>query len=184
MIKALLFDFDGTLYNTNDVNYHAYKAALEKFGFTLDYDHYCNNCNGRNYREFVPELVNFDQEIVEQVHDIKQELYPTLLGKAKVNQNLFDLIEFAKPKAKVAIVTTASRKNVEHMLEATGKTGVFDLVICGEDVSHFKPDPEGDNLAMEKLGVLPEETIIFEDSSYGIEAAHASGATVYAVKYF
>ena len=184
MIKALLFDFDGTLYNTNDVNYYAYSEALKKFGVELDYKYYCEKCNGRNYREFIPELVNFDQEVVEQVHTMKQQLYPTALNKAKVNEKLFDLIDMTKNTCKVAIVTTASRKNVLNMLEATGKTGVFDLIICGEDVSHYKPDPEGYNLAMQKLGVMPDETIIFEDSSYGIEAAHRSGATVYVVKYF
>lgn len=184
MIKAFLFDFDGTLYNTNDVNYYAYAEALKKHGVELDYDYYCNHCNGRNYKEFIPELVSNDQEIIEQVHDDKQKLYPEALSKAKVNEKLFELINIVKTTSKVAIVTTASRKNVLNMLEATGKNDVFDLIICGDDVTHYKPDPECYNLAMEKLGVAPEETVVFEDSSYGIEAAHASGATVYAVKYF
>ncbi len=184
MIKAFLFDFDGTLYNTNDVNYHAYSLALAKFGVKLDYDYYCNSCNGRNYKEFIPEMVNFDQEVVEQVHDLKQQFYSTLLNKAKINDKLFDLISLVKNSCKVAIVTTASRRNVLNMLEATGKSDIFDLLICGEDVKKYKPDPECYNLAMQKLDVSPNETIIFEDSTYGITAAHASGATVYAVKFF
>jgi beta-phosphoglucomutase len=181
MIKALLFDFDGTLYDTNDVNYYAYKAALSDFGFTLDYDFYCNNCNGRNYKEFIPELVGYDQEITEQVHDKKVELYPTFLDKAKINTNLFDLIDLMKMKCKVAIVTTASRKNVLNMLEATGKADVFDLLVCGDDVTKYKPDPECYNLAMEKLHVLPNEVAIFEDSIIGVKAAKAANAAVYIV---
>ena len=184
MIKAFLFDFDGTLFNTNDVNYHAYSQALARYGVSLDYGYYCNSCNGRNYKEFIPELVGFDHEVVEQVHELKQQLYPTLLDKVKVNDKLFDLIGLVNGACKIAIVTTASRKNVLDMLKATGKSDLFDLLICGDDVEKYKPDPECYNLAMQKLGVSPDETIIFEDSSYGIEAAHASSATVYAVKYF
>lgn len=182
MVKAALFDFDGTLYFTDEVNYAAYSAALAEFGFKIDHDYYCKECNGRNYRSFIPGLVENDEEIVEKVHTLKQQLYPKNLDKLVPNLPLFDLIEALKPTYKVAIVTTASRRNVLNALEINHKTDTFDLIVCGEDVTKYKPDPEGYNLAMQRLGALPENTIIFEDSSYGIAAGKASGATVFCVK--
>ena len=52
-MKLAIFDMDGTLYNTNDVNYFAYKEGLNTFGVDLDYDYYCNYCNGRHYKVFI-----------------------------------------------------------------------------------------------------------------------------------
>lgn len=184
MKKAALFDFDGTLFNTSEVNFVSYGAALAEEGVEFEREYFENECDGRNYREFIPSLVKNDEEAVERVHKRKQQLYMENLGQAKVNEHLFDMIDALKSEYTVAIVTTASRKCVTEMLKATGKEGVFDMLICGDDVKSFKPDPECYLLAMEKLGVKPEDTIIFEDSHYGIEAGIASGAAVYAVKNF
>ena len=186
MTKLALCDFDGTLYDTNDVNYYAYSEALKKYNVKLDYDYYCKHCNGRNYKEFIPELLGNDREAVEDVHRVKQELYPQNLAKAKMNDHLFNMIDSLRKECgyKIAIVTTASRKNVEAMLKATGKDDFFDLLVCGEDVKNYKPDPECYFLAMEKLGGSPEETIIFEDSAPGIAAAEATGGMVFSVSNF
>jgi len=184
MKKAALFDFDGTLFGTSDINYASYAQALKEVGVDFERDYFDKQCDGRNYREFIPSLVNNDEEIMERVHKRKQQLYTENLGKAKVNEHLFNIIDALKEEYTVAIVTTASRKCVNEMLKATGKEGIFDLLICGDDVTKFKPDPECYLIAMEKIGVKPEDTIVFEDSQYGIEAGIASGASVYAVKNF
>ena len=182
--KAALFDFDGTLFGTSDVNFVSYAQALKEEGVDFERDFFDNECDGRNYKEFIPGLVNNDEAVVERVHKRKQQLYTENLNKAKVNEHLFNMIDALKGQYTVAIVTTASRKCVNEMLKATGKEGVFDMLICGDDVKKFKPDPECYLIAMEKIGVKPEDTIVFEDSQYGIDAGIASGATVCAVKNF
>ena len=77
-----------------------------------------------------------------------------------------------------------SRKNATEVLEYFHCADWFGVFITGEDVVRSKPDPEGYLKAMAHFGVTPAETMIFEDSGPGLEAARASGATVYKVEAF
>ena len=95
-MKLALFDLDGTLYNTNDVNYYAYKEALNKYDVDIDYNYYCDYCNGRHYTVFVPPLVNNDKDKIEDIHKTKKEAYSKYLDKVKVNEHLFNIIESIK----------------------------------------------------------------------------------------
>jgi HAD superfamily hydrolase (TIGR01509 family) len=79
---------------------------------------------------------------------------------------------------KVGLVTNSIRKSSEFMLEYSGLLKFMDVVITNEDVLEGKPHPAGYLLAMQKLGVLPSETVVIEDGEYGILAAEAAGATV------
>lgn len=179
-----IFDLDGTLFNTDNVNYLSYKQALEEQGFSLDYEYYCKKCNGNHYTTFLPKITNRESFIIEKIHDRKKELYSTFLDSVKVNVHLFNIIEALKSTFNLAVVTTASRKNCEEILEYFDKRRLFDLVLTHEDVKNFKPDPEGFLIAMNKMNVLAENTIIFEDSDLGIEAARRSGATVFKADSF
>ncbi len=178
-MKLALFDLDGTLFDTKDVNYHAYNEALNKYGFSIDYDYYCRFCNGRRYTDFLPQIVGDDERLLKDLHNDKKLLYSKHLSKAKINQPLFDLIDLLKAKHKVAIVTTASLKNCTEILKAFKKDDLFDLIITQEDIKTPKPDPEGFLLAMKHFNVKPGETVIFEDSTVGLEAAKRSGAYYY-----
>ena len=75
-------------------------------------------------------------------------------------------------------------EDTEEILEYTQKGPLFELILCQEDVVKKKPDPEGFQKAIDYFGVRPEDTIIFEDSDVGIEAAMASGAKVMKVYGF
>ena len=79
-MKLALFDLDGTLFNTNDVNYYAYKRALNDYGYDIDYEYFCDFCNGRNYKVFIPDLVENKEDVIEGVHDAKKKYY-SLFGK-------------------------------------------------------------------------------------------------------
>ena len=65
MKKLALFDLDGTLFNTNEVNYYAYSEALKEKGYSIDYEFYSKYCNGRHYKVFLPERVNNEEEVTE-----------------------------------------------------------------------------------------------------------------------
>lgn len=177
--KLAIFDMDGTLFDTKNVNFKAYRRALAECGFCvdIDYKYYCEFCNGSNYKIFLPILVpEITAEDMRKVHDRKKALYPEYLSDARKNDQLFSLIELINPKYQVAMVTSASRKNTDDILNTFGVGDVFDFVLTQEDVKHPKPNPEGFLLAMEKAGVTKEDTLIFEDSETGIEAAERSGA--------
>ena len=84
----------------------------------------------------------------------------------------------------IALVTTASERNTEEILKFFYKRDLFELIISAEDVKNKKPNPEGFIKAMDHFNINPEDTIIFEDSNVGIEAAIRSGANVLKIEKF
>ena len=179
MKKLAVFDLDGTLFDTKDVNFSAYSKALEELGYKerIDYKYYCDYCNGNSYKDFIPKILgDIAKESLEAIHRRKMELYPSFLGKARMNEILFSLIRTMKGEYTIAVATTASRKNVFDILDCFSVRDCFDFFITKEDVTRVKPDPECYLKAMEKAGAGKGDTIIFEDSETGLRAAEASGA--------
>ncbi len=181
--KLAIFDLDGTLFDTNDVNYNAYKDAVAPFGATLERDYFVKECNGRHYKVFVPKILESDEHL-EEVHEAKKEAYNRHLDKARENTFLFDMIEAMGSSYNIALVTTASKKNVLDILNCFNRKDCFDLILTHEDVKAPKPDPEGFLMAMKHFDAGSEDTVIFEDSDVGIEAARKTGASVFIVDKF
>lgn len=181
--KLAIFDLDGTLFNTEDVNYFAYKKALEKYGYDIEKEYFTKKCNGRHYTEFLPKIVE-NESIIDNIHILKKEFYHSYLDKALLNEHLFQIIKLIKEEYYIAIVTTASRRNCEEILEHFMVKNLFDKIITQEDVEKVKPNPEGFIRAMNFFNIQPKSTIIYEDSQVGIEAAIKSEASVVAVKKF
>lgn len=177
-----MVDFDGTLFNTNVVNYHAYKQALNDEGYDITYEFYCEKCNGRDYREFLPEIIGDNVEMLRVIHDKKMAYYKSHIGKAKVNQDLVDHLTQIKPTTNIALVTTATKRNCNDMLVAFGLRDIFDLVVTKEDVINPKPNPECYIKAMNHFNAEKENCIIYEDSIQGITAAKNAGVKYIVVK--
>lgn len=184
MKKLALFDLDGTLFNTNEVNYYAYSEALKEKGYSIDYTYYSNYCNGRHYNVFIPEIVGNNEETIEYVHKRKKELYSSYLNKAKINTHLFNIIESLKETYNIGIVTTASKKNTYDIIKYFNKLELFDLILTSDDIAKPKPDPEGYQKAIDYFKATPENTIIFEDSDVGTEAAKKTGSSVVIIDKF
>lgn len=178
-----LFDLDGTLFDTNDVNYYAYKDALASFKIHLDKQYFITKCNGRHYTEFLPLIMKKEgtSENIESVHKIKKDTYVKNLDKAKANKHLFQIIEAIKDIYHIAVVTTASKQNTMDILKYFCYDDLFEYIVTQEDISRVKPDPQGFLIAMKYFGIKAEHTVIFEDSKVGIKAARATGATVFTV---
>lgn len=178
-----LFDLDGTLFDTSDVNFCAYRDALAPFSVTLDRKYFQTFCNGRHYTEFLPGLMG-SAEHMEEVHRRKKDTYAANLPKARANTHLFEMIRAMAPVYHLAIVTTASRQNATDILKHFGYGDLFELLITQENITRVKPDPQGFLLAMEHFGIDAGHTVIFEDSPVGIQAAKATEATVMVVNQF
>ena len=173
--KLAIFDLDGTLFDTKDVNYNAYQNAIKMLGIDaeIDYNNFCNLYNGKNYREFLPKIIpNISEEQLKKIHNFKKNIYQEHLDKAKKNDLLFSMIEEIKEKFYISIVTNASKKNVKDILEKFSVKNLFDLLITQEDVKNPKPSAEGFLKAMNYFNISKENTIIFEDSEIGIQAAN------------
>ena len=182
--KLAAFDLDGTLFDTTLVNCFSYQKAAELCGCKIEQEAFIREFVGKNYKEFLPVLGITDQKTQEAIHEKKKQLYADFLGSAKKNDHLFSMIEGLRGSYKIALATTASRKNALEILDCFGETEKFDILITQEDVTRLKPDPECYLAAMKQAGVSPEDTIIFEDSEVGMRAAKASGAYAVQVSAF
>lgn len=182
MKSLLIFDLDGTLFDTREVNYSAYDFALKKYGFSLDHDYFCKKCNGRKYTDFLPDITKTnDQDLLEKIHKTKKEAYPSFLSKAVCNNFLFDLINAFKGRYYCSLVTTATKTNTLEILSFFNKTNVFDFIVTQDDCSFPKPNPECFFLAMSHFDIGSDNTIIFEDSEVGVQAAKKVTKFVYIV---
>lgn len=181
-MKLIMVDLDGTLIDTKKVNYHAYREAIEPYGYSIDYDYYCKFCNGRHYLDFLPQITTDDRIVLSEIHKRKKESYSTYIAYAKVNDKLVDIIKLCKAEYKIALVTTASKQNTYDILRFFKLDTIFDLILTHDDISKTKPDSEGFLKAMKTFDSKPEESIIFEDSDVGIEAADKTGASVFVVR--
>ena len=176
--KLAIFDLDGTLFDTKDVNYNAYKNAVKIAGIdvNIDYYNFCNLYNGKNYKDFLPKIIpNISEEQMKIIHNLKKSIYIKYLDKAKKNNLLFLMIQEINKTFYISIVTNASKKNVEDILEKFAVKDLFDLLITQEDVETPKPSAEGFLKAMNYFNISKKDTIIFEDSEIGIQAAIQSG---------
>lgn len=179
--KLAIFDMDGTLFDTSEVNYRAYAAAAKKLGFVIERETFMNLYVGKNYKDFLPLFGIKTESDLHAVHQEKKLQYPSCLAYARINQPLFDVIDTLKERYITVLATTASKKNVLDILNYFRVEEYFDFLITQEDTVRLKPDPECYLQAMQIAGVKAEDTIIFEDSEVGIQAAQASGANVYKV---
>ena len=176
MIRAIITDFDGTLVDTFEANLRAYQKAFADVGIPLTAERY-RECFGYRFERFMTAMSIYDDGMANQIKEAKKEYYPQFFGFLKPNEALIDLIaSFKAMGGKTAIASTARKENLMNAVEYLDVHKHFDLIFAGIDVQKGKPDPEIYLKAMESLGVSPDETLIFEDSQVGIEAARASGA--------
>ncbi len=183
--KLAIFDMDGTLFDTKELNFLAYERAFSSCGCAVDTARFRAEFFGRHFSDFLPLFVSDPTPaLVERIHETKKACYREFLYAARENAFLFECIEGLKHSAHIALVTTASRKNTEELLRHFGRLEAFELIVTQEDVTRVKPDPEGFLLAMSRFGAAPADTAIFEDSDAGVRCAKGVGASVFKVERF
>lgn len=184
-VLAYLVDFDGTLADTCLANYCAYAGALEEAGILISREEFEAEAFGRNWRDFLPVLLQKKGSRADPatIAARKVSLYRDSVCKIRFNEALVALLENRGSATKAALVTSASAANVKAALSSRASLGqLFDLLITGDDVTRHKPDPEGYRLAAQRLGVRPENCLVFEDSDIGMMAGLAFGAPILRIR--
>lgn len=182
-IKLLLLDFDGTLADTRRANTLAYVQTLSEVGYQLAEEKYLSHYFGMRCVEFLTHIGIADAAERERLRLRKIELYPAFFDTVRLNRPLWEFSQqFRTQGGRVWIVSTGSRANIENAMRHLGIIDHVDGILTGEDVVHNKPAPDCFLEAMRREGVTPAQTLIFEDSQIGIEAARRSGAAYFAVK--
>lgn len=176
-IKAIIFDKDGTLHDTEKVYMQAWKAAAAEFGVP-DIENTVKDCTGTNI-PFIAEYwaKKYPDVPFEDYLPRRQYYYFGILEQGiPVKEGAYELLTYLRAKGyKVGMATSTPWDTVKDHLERTDMMGYFDTVVTGDMIEHGKPAPDIYLLAAERLGVDPTECIGVEDSPNGVRSIHAAG---------
>ena len=177
MLKALIFDMDGTLVHSDPVHLEAFAEVLRPEGVAISEEFYRASIIGRtNEAIFADLLPHLDVAGQEDYADRKEAAFRRMATSLKPLEGLLDLFGWAEERGiRIALVTNAPRLNATHMLDILGIAQRFDVTITIDQVERGKPDPLPYLTALERLGLRPEEAIAFEDSPSGMRAAKGAG---------
>jgi HAD superfamily hydrolase (TIGR01509 family) len=177
MLKALIFDMDGTLVHSDPVHLEAFAEVLKPEGVTIDEEIYRSTIVGRtNEAIFASLLPHLSVERHVVYADEKEAAFRRMARDLEPLEGLLDLLDWAEAQSiKIALVTNAPRLNADHMLEALRLAERFPVQITIDQVEHGKPHPLPYLTALERLGLRAEEAVAFEDSPSGMRAAKAAG---------
>ncbi|MDR2643048.1 MAG: HAD family phosphatase [Planctomycetaceae bacterium] len=178
-MKAVAFDMDGLMFDTEAVYWKAAAALLERRGYEYT-EELCNAIMGRPPRdcfEFFKKTFSL-QESWQELQNESEELFLGFLKEGfSVMPGLFELLDFLElheiPKC---ICTSSSLRVVTAVLSSFNLAGRFEFILTAEDIVRGKPDPEIYLRAATGLGVKPSELIVLEDSVAGCLAADSAGA--------
>lgn len=183
-IRAVLFDLDGTLVDTREPNFRAYRSAFATVGYDLDRETF-EGTWGQDSRDFIPALLpGISAEGIAGIRRAKSEAYAAGLGSAVPNETLIAFLTQLAPVTATGLVTTAKEANARAVLAHFGIEQAFRVLVFGEDVEKSKPHPAAYDLALSRLGVRADEAIAFEDSDTGVAAAAAAGIGVVRIGRF
>jgi HAD superfamily hydrolase (TIGR01509 family) len=177
MLKALIFDMDGTLVHSDPVHLQAFAEVLGPEGVVIDDDLYRNTIIGHtNESIFATLLPGRPVTEHETFADLKEAAFRRLASELKPLDGLLDLLDWAdRNGVSIALVTNAPALNALHMLDVMGLTHRFAVKVTRDDVARGKPDPLPYLTALDRLGIDAAAAIAFEDSPSGMKAAKAAG---------
>ena len=179
--KAVLFDMDGVITDTDHLHFLVWKELMKEQGVNLDEKTYITHLQSRSHEEAITSLLGpkSKEEIDHLSYEKNRRSKALLKEHISVYQDTIDLIKHLSKKGFILAVVSAS-SNAAFVIEEINMTKEFQLIISGTKDLHLrnKPHPDIYEYAMKRLSVSPKETIIIEDSLSGIRAGLDSGAKV------
>lgn len=200
MIKAVIFDFDGVIADTETIHFRAFNKVLEPYGVLIEEDVYWDKYLGYTDKEAYENInidydLGFNDEKISWMIDEKAVVFDEFVrADGAIIQGVTEFIMMLKKQLiPMAICSGAISNDIESVFDSTKKrTGVdmkefFKVVISADDVVNGKPHPEGYILTLDRLNELtnlslkPEQCLVIEDSYWGIKAAKQAQMKVLAV---
>lgn len=179
MLKAVIFDMDGVLIDSEPMHARVAMMVLKEYGITVTNDYICNFIGTTNRKMFeiiirdfhidatVDDLLALDAKILKKLHE--EEGYPSIEGTKELIIDLYD------NGIKLAIASSSTAPMIDEVTKALGIKKYFTKLVSGANIKHPKPAPDVFLKAAKELGVDSSECMIIEDSMHGVVAAEAAG---------
>ena len=181
--KAFIFDLDGVIVDTAKYHYLAWQKIANELNieFTHEHNELLKGVSRVRSLDIILELgkVEASQEDKDRWLVQKNKDYLSYLvdmDASEILPGVFPILKFLKENNQPIALGSAS-KNARPILEKTGLLSYFDAIVDGNDVTNAKPDPEVFLMAAKLLNTTPENSIVFEDSVAGIQAANIGNMT-------
>jgi HAD superfamily hydrolase (TIGR01509 family) len=185
VLKAVLFDWDGTLADTRQVIVAAFQQAMREVDVEVEAE-FIERRIGTGGEQAIKEIlqasaVPFDEALVKRLSAKKVQAEITMSDRVKLFPGALELLNALQGKAKVALASMNNRPVVDYLLDSMKIRELFTVVVTVEEVSNFKPNPEIFLKTASKLRCLPADCVVVEDSIFGVQAAKAAGMSCIAV---
>lgn len=190
-MKAVLFDFDGVLVNSEPLHYRALRACLLPEGIDVGEAEYARFYLAYDDWEAIRIAmerhgIRYDPGRVQALAERKSELFDELLATVPLFPGARELVQALAREVPLAIASGALRSEIERILRPSGLRPLFEAVVGAEDVERGKPHPEPYLTAMTRLRarapqLRPQDCVVIEDAMPGIAAGLAAGMKVVAV---
>jgi len=181
-IRAVIFDFDGILADTEDLHYQSYLPVLESAGMLFSYEEYAErymafDAVGCLRQRALDTGVPFDAEVLHRWSEHKNDVFEDLIRNADVQPlpGALEAVKTAAAHGPAGICTGAVLRDIAPLLDRFELHPCLSTVVTADDVDISKPDPACYRLAAERVGIPPQECLAIEDTPGGLQAARGAG---------
>jgi len=175
MVKAVIFDWDGTLANTKQAVVQSFQTVLTEAGCRVS-DEFIERLIGIGTKKTIIEAfresnMRLDVSTLEKLATKKINIQAEVTDSVSLFEGAIELLDALKGNTKIGLATMSARKVINKLLSAKRITAYFEVVISADDVVNPKPDPEVFLVTAKNLVVDPKDCIVIEDSVFGVRAA-------------
>jgi beta-phosphoglucomutase family hydrolase len=177
--RAVLWDMDGTLIDSEQFHWLSWQQALAKEGISITHEQFLSSFGQRN-DSILPRWLGSGAtaERMERIASAKEDLYRQLIRRDGISPlpGVATWVHRLHQQGWLqAVASAAPRANIDVVLEALSATHIFQAIVSGEDVHRGKPDPEVYLMAAARLGASPDRCIVVEDAVAGVQGARSAG---------
>lgn len=184
--KFLIFDFDGTLADTNEGIVRTFQETFRKMGKTVPPVESITATIGRSLRDgFTDALPELSAEEADKAVEIYREIFPAIaFPLISAFPGIVEMLRELKTRGlKMAVATSRSHHSLETLAEQIGVIDFFEGMFGAEDVVNHKPAPDLVNLIISKYGLRRDDVLVIGDANFDILMGHAAGCAVCAVSW-